>query len=98
MEGELRFRLLTPMKEVASCACDAVSLWERDSVDGRNGGSIGIRPGHLPAVIALAENGPLRVTRQGKTVIAAKVIGGFARVEPGSVTVLTPSAEVTEEN
>lgn len=95
MEGGLTFRLLTPRKEVAACACDAVNLWEREGKEGRNGGSIGIRRGHLPAVIALAEDGPLRVSLEGKTVFSARVRGGFARVEPGAVTVLTPAAEVT---
>jgi len=98
MEGEFRFLLLTPLKEVASCSCDAVSLWEKDDAAGQGGGSIGIRRGHLPAVIALAENGPLRVTLAGKTCISGKVHGGFARIEPGSVTVLTPSAEVTTDD
>ena len=94
MGDAFRFRLLTPGKEVAACACDAVNLWEKDGRKGQSG-SIGIHRGHLPAVVALAEDGPLRVSLGGKTVFSARIRGGFARVEPGSVTVLTPAAEVT---
>ena len=98
MEGKLVFCLLTPRKEVVSCSCEAVNLWAKDDDKGEGGGSVGIRRGHVPTVIALAENGPVQVASEGKLVFAAKVRGGFARVEAGSVTVLTPSAEVTTEN
>ena len=94
MEGELLFHLLTPLKEVASCRCEAVSLVEKDGTQAM-GGSIGIRHGHLPAVVALAENSEVRVTSREKTVFSAKVRGGFARVDRESVTILTPEAEVT---
>ena len=96
MAGELLFKLLTPMKEVASCSCDAVSLVEKDNAQNQ-GGSLGIRPGHLSAVIALEDNGQVRATAEGKTVFSAIVRGGFARVDSKSVTVLTPDAEVTFE-
>ena len=98
MEGMLTFRLLTPRKEVVSCSCDAVDLWAKDDEKGCGGGSVGIRPGHVRAVVALAEDGLLKVISAGKIVFAAKVRGGFARIEGGAVTVLTPSAEVTTES
>ena len=94
MEGELLFHLLTPLKEVASCRCETVNLIEKDGAEGR-GGSLGIRLGHLPAVVALAENSAVSVKNQDKTVFSARVRGGFARVDRASVTVLTPEAEVT---
>ena len=89
----LSFHLLAPMKEVASCSCDTVDLWEKDGKQGW-GGSIGIRRGHLPAVVALEEGGRVRVSTEGRTVFEARVRGGYARVEHDSVTVLTPEAEV----
>lgn len=98
MVGTLTFRLLTPRKEIVSCSCDAVDLWEKDDEKGCGGGSVGIRPGHVPAVVALAEDGPMKVISAGKIVFAARVRGGFARIEGGTVTVLTLSAEVTTEN
>ena len=97
MAGELRFQLLTPMKEVVSCTCDTVNLFEKDPAEGWGGGGIGIRRGHLPAVIALAEDGPIRVLTEGKLVFSARVRGGFARVDAESVTVLTPEAELSAE-
>ena len=97
MEGGLRFQLLTPMKEVASCSCDTVNLFEKDAADGWGGGSIGIRHGHLPAVVSLAENGPIRVMTEGKVVFSARVRGGFARVDADSVTVLSPEVIVTKD-
>lgn len=96
MDGGLLFRILTPLKDVATFRCDAVNLVEKDNAEGQ-GGSIGILRGHLPAVIALEENSPVTVSANGKAVFAATVRGGFARVEQGSVTVLTPSAYVTLE-
>jgi F0F1-type ATP synthase epsilon subunit len=93
----LLFHLLTPVKEVASCHCDAVNLCEKDGAEGWGGGSIGILRGHVPAVIALEEGGSVRVTQGGKTVFEARVRGGFARVDGETVTVLTPEADVTME-
>ena len=86
------------MKVVASCSCDAVNLWEREDRQGRGGGSIGVRKGHLPAVIALAEGGTVRAIANGKTIFEAKIRGGFARVDAESVTVLTPEANVMSEH
>ncbi len=96
MDSGLLFRILTPLKDVASFHCDAVNLVEKDNAEGQ-GGSIGILRGHLPAVIALEENSPVTVSEKGKAVFAATVRGGFARVDQESVTILTPSANVTME-
>ena len=95
MDGGLLFRLITPKKELCSIRCDSVILVEKDDAQGR-GGSLGIRPGHLPAVVALAESGPVRAVSGGKNIFAALVRGGFARVNGASVTVLTPEAEIME--
>ena len=97
MESGLLFRVLTPAKEVCSCRCDTVNLIEKDNVEGRGGGSIGIRRGHLPAVVSLEEGGSVRASAEGTTVFEAIVRGGFARVDSSSVTVLTPEAEVLKE-
>ena len=94
MEGELLFRLLTPQKEVASVRCESVNLIEKEDLQGLGGGSIGVRRGHIPAVIALAEDGAIKVISGGKAVFRAAVHGGFARVDAASVTVLTPAAEI----
>ena len=96
MAEEILFKLLTPLKEVASYSCDAVSLFEKDNDQGQ-GGSLGVRPGHLPAVIALEDSSQVRATTKGNTVFSAMVRGGFARVDGQSVTVLSPEAELNLE-
>ena len=68
MAEEILFKLLTPLKEVASYSCDAVSLFEKDNDQGQ-GGSLGVRPGHLPAVIALEDiKFPVKAHFNGKIV------------------------------
>ena len=94
MEGGLLFQLLTPLKEVTSVRCDSVSLMEKDGTQ-TIGGSIGIRRGHLPAVVALAEGSKVSVMSGDRMLFSAVIRGGFARVDRESVTVLTPEAEVT---
>ena len=49
----------------------------------------------IPAVAALEEGGSVRVLLGGGTVYAARVRGGFARIDRESVTVLTPEV-ITE--
>ena len=93
MESGLLFHLLTPLKEVASVRCDSVSLTEKDGTQ-TLGGSIGIRHGHLPAVVALADGSKVNVMSEERMLFSAIIRGGFARVDRESVTVLTPEAEV----
>ena len=93
MGNKLLFRLLTPAGEKFSGECDAVDLWARDDASGTGGGSLGIRRGHLPAVVALAEGGRVKAAESGRVLYSARVRGGYARVDRESVTVLTPEAE-----
>ena len=88
MDGGLLFRILTPLKDVASFHCDEVNLVEKDNAEGQ-GGSIGILRGHLPAVIALEENSPVTASAKGKTVFSARTEGGFVTVLHDTVTVIT---------
>ena len=90
MAEKLRFRLLTPEGEVFSCSCDAVNLTAKDNTSGDGGGSLGVLPGHLPAVAALEEGGSVRCVTGGKTVFSCRVRGGFARIGREEMDVLTP--------
>ena len=90
MGGKLLFRLLTPQGEKFSGECEAVDLWARDDAGGNGGGSLGIRRGHLPAVVALEEGGRVKAVDGGNTVYSARIRGGYARADRESVTVLTP--------
>ena len=93
--GSLRFRLLTPRGIAVDCLCGSVRLTARDDARGQGGGSYGVHPGHMPTLIALEEGGPLRLFAEGRQVYAARLRGGFARIGPAEVTVLTPQAEET---
>ena len=97
MAENLVFRLLTPQGERCSCPCDTVNLWAKDDAQGNGGGSMGFRRGHLPAVVALEEGSIVRAVSGEKSVYAARIRGGFARVDRESVTVLTPGAEPLSE-
>lgn len=97
MAEKLVFHLVTPQGERCSCPCDAVDLWAKDDALGCGGGSMGFRRGHIPAVVALEEGSTVRAVAGDKTVYAARIRGGFARVDRESVTVLTPDAEAISE-
>ncbi|MBO4677436.1 MAG: hypothetical protein J5633_07820 [Oscillospiraceae bacterium] len=90
MAEKLRFRLLTPEGEIFSCLCDAVNFTVKDNASGEGGGSLGVLPGHLPAVAALEEGGGVRCVAGGKTVFSCRVRGGFARIGREEVDILAP--------
>ncbi|MBO4452454.1 MAG: hypothetical protein J5793_00810 [Clostridia bacterium] len=88
MNGSLKLLIYTPGGKVCDDDCDAVDMIAVDNKEGENGGSIGIRYGHAPAVIALAE-GELSAKKGGTTVFRATLKGGYARVLENVVTVVT---------
>ena len=87
----LTLRIVTPQGIFASAECDSVRLNAADAENEKGGGSIGIRPGHIPALIALS---PCTVIawRNGETVLRTDVSSGFVSVEKDSVTVISDSA------
>lgn len=93
MNKEIRLSIVTPDGEAVSVTCDSVRLDAQDDKNGRNGGGLGIRCGHIPAMIALSE-GLLTASLEGNTVLKAKVKNGFAAVAQDVVTVLTDRADV----
>lgn len=95
MSEGIRLSIVTPNGEAASVTCDSVRLNAQDDKNGRNGGGLGIRRGHAPAMIALSE-GLLTASHEGTVVLTAKVKNGFAAVAQDKVTVLTDRAEVIE--
>ena len=97
MGAKLLFRVLTPQGERFKGECDAVDLWVTDDAAGNGGGSMGILPGHIPAVAALEEGGRVKAVDGGNTVYSARIRGGYARVDRESVTVLTPETEELNE-
>ena len=67
--------------------CDSVRLSARDGETGRNGGSLGIRPGHMRAIVALSPH-TLRAFLNGEIVYEAEISGGIASVCDNVVSVL----------
>lgn len=73
--------------EVTVIPCDGVTLFLPDAENGRGGGCVGIRPGHRPALMALA-NGPLCAKKDGAEIFRCDLTGGLAAVTSEGVTVL----------
>ena len=95
-EHALKLRILSPEGLQSEIVCDGVQLLLPDDADGRGGGSLGIRSGHAPAVMAL-DAGPVTATRGEETVLRAQVSGGFASVADNVVTVLSDSVSIETE-
>lgn len=86
----LTLKILSPGGETASLACDSIILTVRDNLQGKGGGSYGIRTGHAPALIA-TDKGAITAKLQGKTVFTDLFDQGMATVENNVVTVITMS-------
>ncbi len=83
----IKLRVVTPTGAALDAECDSVRLNAAAGEDGEPG-MLGIRRGHLPALILL-ERGRLKAFLGGEPVADIGVGGGFATVADGSVTVLT---------
>ena len=86
--NELTLRIVTPSGVAASVDCDSVTLIARDDADGNGGGSVGIRRGHIPAVIALENGSAVKTSSDGAQLRSFTVSGAFARVRDNVVTVV----------
>ena len=84
--GPIKLRVVTPIGAAFDARCDSVRL----NAAGEDGvpGMIGIRQGHLPALILL-ERGRLTAFLNGASVADIGIGGGFATVAEDTVTVLT---------
>jgi F0F1-type ATP synthase epsilon subunit len=88
----LTLTVLTPAGIATETECTSVTLFARDNGAGEGGGSVGIRPGHLPAVIALAPGSSVKCSSDGRLTLSVTVSGGFATVRDDKVTVVAESA------
>lgn len=84
MNKLLSLTVLLPDRPPVELPCGSVRLTAAD------GGQYGIRPGHAPAMIALAP-GELTASRDGTVLCRLLLGGGFARVAGNTVTVVTES-------
>ena len=89
--------LSSPDREAVAVRCESVRLIASDSSDGKTaGGSVGIRRGHVPALIAVAP-GPVRAFAEGREVFRCTTSGGLASVADNRVTLLTERFSETEQ-
>lgn len=89
--------LSSPGTQEMAVRCDAVSFTVPDGIKGKNGGSVGIRPGHINAMMALA-SGKITARFDGRDVLSCTVDGGFAMVEGHRVTVLSDGLQIEQIN
>ncbi|MBO4385370.1 MAG: hypothetical protein J5854_08160 [Clostridia bacterium] len=85
--------IITPEGEKLRVPCDSVTVSARDGLGGEGGG-VGIRRGHIEAVIALSESSPVTACEDGKCVLRLIASGGFLRVKNDELTLVAES--VTE--
>ena len=79
---------ITTPDQTRSMRCDAVNFLVPDSPDNPNtGGSIGIRRGHVDALMAIAP-GRLTARAGGNTVLAVEVSAGFAVIRRDEITII----------
>ena len=95
VEQGVLLKIVTPTGEAATINCESVQLKTPDGVDGKNGGWIGIRRGHVDALLAICE-GPVIALKDGKEISRILLGEGFASVKENVVTVLTQSARTNE--
>ena len=84
----LTLKIVSKDGVVAAVECDSVHLTVCDDTNGRGGGSMGIRPGHIKSLISL-DQGSVAAYIGEKEIFSCIVGGGFATVENDTVTVVT---------
>ena len=70
--------------------CDSVHLTICDDLNGKGGGSCGIRAGHAKSLLTL-DKGIIKAFLSGQNVLTGESDIGFATVEQNTVTVVTES-------
>lgn len=89
----MTLKIITPEGEKQCVGCDSVTVTARDGISGEGGGSVGIRRGHVEAVIALSDSSPVTAMEDGKKVFSVVASGGFLHVKDDVITLVTESAE-----
>ena len=69
------------------CSCDFVKLYCKNGKKGTDGGSVGIKKGHMKTVISLA-NQSVTAFLKGEIVYNSDILSGVVKVENNKVTVL----------
>lgn len=85
--ADLTLKIVSPQGEQANLSCDSVRLMVKDNAVEKDGGWVGIRQGHVDALMAV-EKGPVLALRNGQEVGRFETGGGFASVKDNVVTVI----------
>ncbi len=85
---ELLLTVITPGETYGPIPCDSVRVTIPDNAAGTGGGSYGIRPGHISALLVL-DAGSLQAFSAGRSVFTAQCGCGFASVEHNRITAVT---------
>ncbi len=91
----LTLKIVSSGGSVVSLECDSVHLTVSDNDMGQDGGSMGIRQGHITSIISL-DTGNVTAYLEGKEIYSAVAEGGFATVEDDCVTVVTQKVRNAE--
>lgn len=83
--GMLTLKILSSKGEKQTVSCDSVHLIIAEDAKGNQGGSYGIRPGHIRSLVALG-CGDIKAYVKGEEILRTASKGGFATVEKDVVT------------
>lgn len=89
---ELTLNIVTPKCTYGPVSCDSIHLTIIDDVNGKGGGSYGIRKGHAKSVFSLGE-GVIDAIQGGEVLLVGKSGCGFATVDENVVTVVVETFE-----
>lgn len=85
--SKLILHIVTPNGARDPIPCDSIRLTICDDLNGKGGGSYGIRAGHAKALLSL-DQGTLKAFLSGQQVLTGESGMGFATVERNTVTVV----------
>ena len=89
MEKTMLLSIVVPDGKETSVRCDAVRFQIPDGAKNKpTGGSVGIHPGHMDALISVAA-GEVTASLAGKTVLHCTVDAGLAMVQKDAVNIMT---------
>lgn len=86
--ADLTLKIVSPQGEQANLACDSVRLLVQNGSREQDGGWVGIRKGHVEALLAV-EKGPVLAFQNGQEMGRFETTGGFASVKNNVITVIT---------
>ncbi len=81
----LTLNIVTPAGALPPVECDSIHLAVADNGEEKGGGSYGIRPGHIQALLAL-ERGGIAAFLRGEKIFFGESGAGFASVDHDVVT------------